>query len=565
MYEDHNPAVCEILKDYGSSESEVLDELKAAARNSGKSIAELAVDAGVMERGELLAAIADFLHCDYLETAPSAISGATLALVPARLARMYAVVPIDENGRILRLIAKDPFNSQIVDDLTFSLDRDIDVLVCDPDWVDGLLVECYGEEEISIEGVLSEVDSGVLDDAGDEKDLSDSDIEALANDTPIIRFVNLVLTQAINDRASDIHFEPFDDEFRIRYRIDGALYEMAPPPRSLAVPVISRIKVLSNLNIAERRVPQDGRIKITLGGRAVDLRVSTLPTQYGESVVLRVLDKSVVHLDLDELGMREEVVSAVRKIASRPNGIFIATGPTGSGKTTTLYSALREINRPEQKIITAEDPVEYEIDGIMQVSVNHHIGFSFAKALRSFLRQDPDKIMIGEIRDLETARIAVQASLTGHLVMSTLHTNDAAGGITRLMDMGLEPYLISAALEAILAQRLVRRVCGSCRSEFLPTEELVKRMEGNLAEFGDRRYAYGTGCEGCNRTGYSGRLGLYELLTVSDAIRDMITESVPTLEIKRGAMEAGMRTLREDGIRAVHGGSTTIEEVLRYT
>ena len=315
--------------------------------------------------------------------------------------------------------------------------------------MDEFVTNIYGEENSSIDDLLAEINT---EDLSDLEDLDEGQLRNQANETPIIRFVNLVLQQAIQDKASDIHFEPFDDVFRIRYRIDGALYEMAPPPKNLAIPVISRIKVISNMNIAERRIPQDGRIKMTIAGRSVDLRVSTLPTQFGESVVLRVLDKSVVNLDLENLSMTEDTMEGIRSLVKRPNGIFIVTGPTGSGKTTTLYSALREVNKPTIKILTAEDPVEYEIDGIMQVSINHQVGLDFASALRSFLRQDPDKIMVGEIRDIETAQIAVQASLTGHVVLSTLHTNDAPGAITRLIDMGLEPFLIAASIEGVLAQ-----------------------------------------------------------------------------------------------------------------
>ena len=390
------------------------------------------------------------------------------------------------------------------------------------------------------------------------------DLTDIANQTPIIRFVNLVLQQAIKDKASDIHFEPFEDQFRIRYRIDGALYEMAPPPRNLAVPVISRVKVLSNMNISETRIPQDGRIKMTIAGRPVDLRVSTLPTQFGESVVLRVLDKSVVNLDLDALTLPDDILTKIRELVARPNGIFIVTGPTGSGKTTTLYSALREVNKVETKILTAEDPVEYEIDGIMQVAVNHQVGLDFARALRAFLRQDPDKIMVGEIRDLETAQIAVQASLTGHVVLSTLHTNDAPGAVTRLIDMGLDAFLISASLEAILAQRLVRRICRSCRTAYEPSPEMIEMLDVDPLEIADKDFFYGEGCPECSNTGYRGRIGLFEMVVVSDAIRELINQKAPTLAIKQKALEQGMRSLRDDGLRAIFDGNATIEEVLKY-
>ena len=441
----------------------------------------------------------------------------------------------------VHLLALDPFNSSIIDDLTFALNLEISIVVCDPVQVSALLDHYYGQEKSSMDDLLGDVG---LDQFENLDDTKEGDLVDAANETPIIRFVNLVLQQAIRAKASDIHFEPFEDEFRIRYRVDGALYEMSPPPKSLALPVISRVKVISELNIAEHRIPQDGRIKMTIEGRAVDLRVSTLPTQFGESVVLRVLDKSAVNLDLDNLGLPENVKTGIRGAVRRPNGIFIVTGPTGSGKTTTLYSALREVNEIDTKILTAEDPVEYEIEGIMQVPVNHQVGLDFARALRAFLRQDPDKIMVGEIRDIETARIAVQASLTGHVVLSTLHTNDAPGAITRLIDMGLEPFLLSASLEFILAQRLVRKICSSCKQEFDPKNEMLQNLGLSRNDLGDRKFYFGSGCEACSNGGYRGRTGLFEMIKVGDTFRELINSGAATLVLKQKAIEQGMRTLR---------------------
>ncbi len=382
---------------------------------------------------------------------------------------------------------------------------------------------------------------------------------------PIIRFVDLILYQAIQDRASDIHFEPFEAEFKIRYRVDGALYEMAPPPRHLALPVISRVKVMANMNIAERRLPQDGRIQKNIAGRAVDLRVSTLPTQYGESVVLRVLDRSSVNLDLEALGMPDYILEYILEVINRPNGIFIVTGPTGSGKTTTLYACLRKINTIDSKLLTAEDPVEYDIEGVMQVPVNEAIGLNFARVLRAFLRQDPDRIMVGETRDLETAQIAIQASLTGHLVFTTLHTNDAPGAITRLIDMGVEPFLISSTLDAVLGQRLIRSICPDCKTDYEPNESLLAQLNLSPHEIGDNHFYYGRGCDNCNHTGYKGRKGIYELLQITDPIRILINERAPSVVLKQKAVELGMVTLRQDGIRSIFEGDTTIEEVLKYT
>tara|TARA_Y200000002_G_scaffold383269_1_gene404630 strand:+ start:5306 stop:6994 length:1689 start_codon:yes stop_codon:yes gene_type:complete len=562
MFEDHNSTIYDIIKAADLLDANVLIELDNSHRKTGKSLANAVIDADLIERSKLLSSIANYLGYQFVENNDISIDDSVASLVSVDVARMYAVVPYELEGTSLKLLAKDPFNQSIVDDLTFSLNKDITIVVCDPRTVDALIIDTYGEENTSIDEIL-----GGLGDKFSEtvEEISEKNLADVANQTPIIRFVNLVLQQAIKDKASDVHFEPFEDQFRIRYRIDGALYEMAPPPKNLAIPVISRIKVLSNMNISESRVPQDGRIKMTIAGRPVDLRVSTLPTQFGESVVLRVLDKSVVNLDLEALSLPSDILSTIRELVNRPNGIFIVTGPTGSGKTTTLYSALREVNTVETKILTAEDPVEYEIDGIMQVAVNHQVGLDFARGLRAFLRQDPDKIMVGEIRDLETAQIAVQASLTGHVVLSTLHTNDAPGAVTRLVDMGLEPFLISASLEAILAQRLVRRICPDCRSAYEPSQELIDMMEVDPLEIADKDFYYGEGCSKCSNTGYRGRVGLFEMIVVSDAIRELINQRAPTLAIRQKALEQGMRSLRNDGLRAIFDGNSTIEEVLKYT
>ncbi len=563
MFEDHNDTVYDIIKGAELIDAAQLDELNESHLHTGKSLADAVIDSGVIERNQILEAIAEYLGYEFLASPPNNVSEEVSSTVRASVARMYAVVPYKVDDTSVELLAQDPFNPAIIDDLTFTLNKDITIVVCNPEHIDTLLINTYGEEDSSIDDILGDLGESFAD--ADDQELSEGDLTDLANQTPIIRFVNLVLQQAIKDKASDIHFEPFEDQFRIRYRIDGALYEMAPPPRNLAVPVTSRVKVLSNMNISETRIPQDGRIKMTIAGRPVDLRVSTLPTQFGESVVLRVLDKSVVNLDLEALSLPDDILQNIRALVDRPNGIFIVTGPTGSGKTTTLYSALREVNDIETKILTAEDPVEYEIDGIMQVAVNHQVGLDFARALRAFLRQDPDKIMVGEIRDLETAQIAVQASLTGHVVLSTLHTNDAPGAVTRLIDMGLEPFLISASLEAILAQRLVRRICKSCRTAYEPGHDLIELLDVDPLEIADKDFFYGEGCAECSNTGYRGRIGLFEMIVVSDAIRELINQRAPTLTIKQKALEQGMRSLRDDGLRAIFDGNSTIEEVLKYT
>ncbi len=470
-------------------------------------------------------------------------------------------IPLSLADNRLKIAMADPLDAYVPDALKLSYGYDIEVFKGNPDDILESLDRIYGSGSQSIENIIEE--------AGKEINIKDGDtvenLKDMASEAPIIRLVNRLIVNAVEIRASDIHFEPFADEFKIRYRIDGALYEMAPPPKHLALPVISRIKVLSGLNIAERRKPQDGRIELRIAGRPIDLRVSTLPTQYGESVVLRVLDRSVVELDLEKLGMGTDILEQVRHLIHQPNGIFIVTGPTGSGKTTTLYSGLKEINTIEEKLLTAEDPVEYDLEGIMQVGVREAVGMTFAGALRAFLRQDPDRIMVGEIRDLETAAMAVQASLTGHLVLSTLHTNDAAGGITRLIDMGVEPFLISSTLIGVLAQRLIRRICVSCKTDYEPSDRELEALNMNRDDLGGRKFYYGKGCTTCNNTGYKGRIGIYELLPISTAVQEIINQRLPTNEIRKQALLEGMTLLRQSGVRKILDGVSTVEEVTQYT
>ena len=559
MFEDHNNSIYEIFLSNKTLTKEQLDELNETHLNTGQSLADTIISSGLIEKTKLLEAVAAYLNYEYVPIPPANIPEEVYRQLRPNLARTYGVVPVEVSDTAITLLAKDPFNNAIIDDLTFTLNKDVTLKVMDPDQVDNLIIQCYGEEDSSIDDLISEISNVDFDEN------SESDAANMANETPIIRFVNLILQQAIRDKASDIHFEPFEDVFRIRYRIDGALYEMAPPPKSLALPVISRIKVLANLNIAEQRIPQDGRIKMTISGRPVDLRVSTLPTQFGESVVLRVLDKSVVNLDLDKLSMTDELVENIRRLVKLPNGIFIVTGPTGSGKTTTLYSALREVNTVDIKILTSEDPVEYEIDGIMQVQINHQVGLDFARCLRAFLRQDPDKIMVGEIRDLETAQIAVQASLTGHVVLATLHTNDATSAVTRLVDIGVKPFLVSASLRAALAQRLVRKICTNCKSVYAPDPRTLQAIGINEIEASKITFYHGDGCPKCNGIGFKGRMGIFEIFIVNEELQQMIYEGRTLVELRTKARELGMRSMREDGIRKVGGGLTTADEVLKVT
>ena len=562
LYLDYNSTIRDIFRQVEGVSQHGLDELyNDQVRDGSHSYAESIISAGLASREDVLSLVAEFLGYELQVGEVAEIEPDILFSIEPDIAHQYRIVPLYRSEGGVHLLAADPFNSAIIDDLTFALDLEIHLIVCDPDHIEELLEKHYTKEESTLSDLLGQVgleDFKGLDEAK-ENELTDA-----ANETPIIRFVNLVMQQAIRAQASDIHFEPFEDEFRIRYRVDGALYEMSPPPRSLALPVISRIKVISELNITEHGIPQDGKIKLTIEGRAVDL-VSLLSPPSSRKAGLRVLDKSAVNLDLDNLGLPDSVKTGIRDAVRRPNGIFIVTGPTGSGKTTTLYSALREVNEIDTKLLTAEDPVEYEIEGIMQVPVNHQVGLDFARALRAFLRQDPDKIMVGEIRDIETARIAVQASLTGHVVLSTLHTNDAPGAVTRLVDMGLEPFLLSASLEFVLAQRLVRKICSGCKEEYMPKKEMLDAIGLKADEIGERKFYYGTGCEECSQAGYRGRTGLFEMIKVTDSFREMINSGAATLVLRQSAIEQGMRTLREDGIRSIFDGESTVEEVLKYT
>ncbi|HEY2124037.1 MAG TPA: GspE/PulE family protein [Chthoniobacterales bacterium] len=543
--------------------SQADDVLNEASLN-GKTIAQAMVDSGFVDEHSFYQTIADALGTEYVDLSQREIPAEILKLVPSGLARLHHALPIGLSGNCLRLALADPLDPQAAEDLRFALGKDIDVVVAPTEQIEERIKQYYGTDTASMEEILKQ-----LGEAGEmlqlRGDATDAAVEAEANATPIIRFVDLIMYQAIQDRASDIHFEPFENEFKIRYRVDGALYEMSPPPRHLALPVISRVKVMANMNIAERRLPQDGRIQKNIAGRSVDLRVSTLPTQFGESVVLRVLDRTTVNLDLEMLGMPDYIHAYILEIIQRPNGIFIVTGPTGSGKTTTLYSCLRKINTIDSKLLTAEEPVEYDLEGVVQVPVNENIGLTFARVLRAFLRQDPDRIMVGETRDLETAQIAIQASLTGHLVFTTLHTNDAPGAVTRLIDMGVEPFLISSTLEAVLGQRLLRSICPNCKTTYQPNDALLAQLEISRSDIGAKKFYYGKGCDSCNQTGYKGRKGIYELMQISDPVRDLINERAPTVVLKQKAIELGMVTLRQDGIRSIFAGDTTIEEVLKYT
>lgn len=558
-----------ILKDLRLVTESQIQEALAIQKETGGAIGEILVERNYITREDLTLALATqsgmevINDLDSLEIPPEVVSR-----VSPSIAQVYRVVPVKFENGVLLIALADPTHLKTLDDLRFLLNCNIQGAVSTEMAVDRAIQKYYSAQE-DIGSILEELNVQMEEVADLVPETSQSidleSIEEMANIAPVRRLLNLILLQAIQDRASDIHFEPFEDEFKVRYRVDGVLYEMVPPPKHLHIAVTSRIKVMSNLNIAERRVPQDGRIELNISGSEVDLRVSTLPTMFGESVVMRVLDRRMVSLEVSQLGLRRDDMEQLMELIYRPHGILLCTGPTGSGKTTTLYAALRERNDVGEKIITTEDPVEYDVEGIMQMNIRTDIGFTFAKAMRAILRQDPDIILVGEIRDLETGEMAIQASLTGHLVFSTLHTNDAPSAITRLIDLGLEPYLINATLEGIIAQRLVRKICPNCKEQYEPTPEALIMLGLRPEEVQGKKFYRGRGCERCNNIGYYGRMAIFEILMVTKAIRQLMLESASIQEIRAASRQFGCRSLRQSGLLAIYDGVTTIEEVTRAT
>jgi len=569
MAEETLSPLLALIKEQSLIDDLQFEEVVAEHKRAGTAVIQILQDFGIMDLDTILQLEANHLGAQVVSLTDTEFSPELLQTIPPNTARMYRCMPIAQFDSTLQVAFTDPLNPARVDELGFIVRKEIQPVIANPAEIEKLIERFYGQDDSdNVSEILKQLgeDTEMAKEVEEIAATEDATAMAdLADAAPIVRFVNLVIMQAVADRASDIHFEPFETEFRIRYRVDGALYEMSPPPKHLAIPVVSRIKVMSNLNISERRIPQDGRIAYNLGNKQIDLRVSTLPTQFGESVVLRVLDRTSVNLELESLGFPKYVYDFVNEVILRPNGIFVVTGPTGCVKTTTLYSCLRRVNTIDSKLLTAEDPVEFDIEGIMQVAINEGAGMTFSRALRSFLRQDPDIIMVGEMRDLETAQISIQASLTGHLVLSTLHTNDSPGAVTRLVDMGVEPFLISSTLMGVLGQRLVRTVCKNCRTPFEPTEAQLSLLNLSPHDLGDKVFYYGRGCSTCNDTGYRGRKGIYELLIVNDPIRTLINERAPTVVVRQKAVELGMVTLREDGLRGIFEGDTTIEEVVKYT
>jgi type IV pilus assembly protein PilB len=539
-------------------------------KQKGGLFGRILLDLGYIRDGDLSIALAAQRGYESVNLEGMEIPPPVIAAVPAQLANTSKVLPIEFDPAKKRLVVAiaSQDNFRALDDLrTFLTGFTIVAKIADPELIDRLLAKYYQAAAEGISQIINNIQDDNtlkgLKDRGASIDIADLAQAADSND--VRNLINLVLLQAIKDKASDIHFEPFEGEFKMRYRIDGVLYEMMPPPSFIAPAISSRIKVMANLDIAERRLPQDGRIELNVNNQPIDLRVNVLPTMFGESVVMRVLDRANVNLDLDKLGLREDDLLMIRQLIRKPNGVVIVTGPTGSGKTTTLYSALRELNDPSSKLITAEDPVEYDIDGVIQCQIKPEIELTFARILRSMLRQDPDVILVGEIRDHETAKIAVEASLTGHMVFSTLHTNDAPSSIARLLDLGLEPFMVTAAIEGIVAQRLVRRICTKCKAEYSPTEEMLMELELRPQDVVGKKFYYGKGCDNCNKTGYKGRQGLYEIMTLDDDMRDMIIKQANTQVLRAEARKRGMRPLRQSGLYAIYDGVTTIEEVVRET
>jgi type IV pilus assembly protein PilB len=557
----------QILVDLGYiNEDQLWDILEEQKQSPGEVIGRVAIRMGLVTDAQVSEALAEQWGMQVVSLKDTTITPKVLELVPETMASIYKIMPVSLKNNVLTVAMADPQNIAALDDLRNFLGYDVRGAVSNPADIQEAIERYYADKQESIEDVISSLeDDEDLDEAHMSRGFDLASLEEMADAAPIRKLLNMVLLLAIKDQASDIHFEPFEDEFKIRVKADGVLYEMVPPPRHLANAIVTRIKVMSNLDIAERRLPQDGRIELNVGGNTVDLRVSVLPTLFGESVVMRVLDRTVVQLDLNKIGIDPGTLSRLRTIIRKPNGIVLVTGPTGSGKTTTLYSVLNELNEISTKIITTEDPVEYEIYGLIQIPVNPDIEVTFANVLRAILRHDPDIVLVGEIRDYETAEISVQSALTGHLVFSTLHTNDAPSAITRLRDMGIPPFLITATVEAILAQRLVRKICVECRTQFEPSDELLMELQLPLEQARKYKFYYGRGCQRCNNTGYKGRTGIYELMEINDDVRDLISADASVDDIRNLARSQGMTSLRESGLKLIFDGISTIDEVVRET
>jgi type IV pilus assembly protein PilB len=562
------------LSDQGVLTPEQAEQILPALLESGRAPEDFLINEGYLEEHSFYHAIATSIGANYIDLSGFELENRLRDKIPVGLARLHRVLPVAEVHGVLYIALSDPLNSEAISELRFALNEDFQISVAPVPRIEELIARYYESTDYATEGFSNLSQKELREQLSELSSKASGQLSDNERAQYVTQIIDSLIDIGIRAKASDIHFEPFEGFMDVRMRVDGTLRSLLTKSdrkaySAISRELISRVKIISNLNIAESRLPQDGRIQrsIIREGKPfpIDLRVSTLPTQFGESVVLRILDRSAVQLDLDKLGVPERVKKTIRDMIKLPNGIIIVTGPTGSGKTTTLYACLREINDPASKLLTAEDPVEYDIDGIMQVPVNEGIGLDFARCLRAFLRQDPDRILVGETRDLETAQIAIQASLTGHLVFTSLHTNDSTGAVTRLIDMGVEPFLISASLELIVAQRLVRRICPKCLEPYEPTDDELSLLGLSAHEVGDKQFYKGRGCEDCNETGYKGRKGIYETLRLNDTLREMVNQRAPGVVLRQKAIELGMRTLREEGLQAIFDGETTVEEVLKYT
>jgi type IV pilus assembly protein PilB len=561
----------QILKEMELVNEGQIQEALAIQKKEGGAIGDILIRLGYITPEDLILALGAQMGMEVINIEEMEIPDEIIDMISPFMAKAYQVIPVSMEDNVLTVAMSNPHNINVIDDLRYMLKCEIKPVLATDEAIQSALDKYYAGKQETLGDVMKDFGQELGIDMQQQfmtisgQKVQVHNIEDLANSPPVVKLLNLILLHAIREHTSDIHFEPFEGDFKVRYRVDGVLYEMQSPPPHLALALTSRIKVMANLDISETRLPQDGRIMLSIAGKPVDLRVSTLPTMFGESVVLRVLDRSWVSLDLDTLGFRDDDLKLIKRLFDLPHGIIIVTGPTGCGKTTTLYSGLNYLNSPEWKIITTEDPVEYDLDGIIQCQINEDIGVTYANLLRTILRQDPDIILVGEIRDLETAQIAIEAALTGHLVLTTLHTNDAPSSITRLIDLGVEPFLACATLEAIIAQRLVRRICPKCKVEIQPTEEMLMEIGLRPEDIKGKKFCWGKGCSNCNNTGYKGRMAITEILLITDRIKELIMRNASTEQLRIAAREQGMKTLRDSGILAIYDGHTTIEEVVRET
>ncbi len=551
----------ELLRSLNVIEADDVSRAVSMQEKTGKNLDTILVESGIAEEGKILETLSSHLGVETVDISRLELLAEVLREVPIKFVYRFNILPVERRGNTLRVATADPLNFHALDDLRLLLKCDIEPLLAPSDDIQAAIKQYYGIGGDTVEGMLEQ------DEVDEEEATEKSNIEDLSEDASIIRFVNQIMTEAVVDRATDIHFEPFEEELRIRYRIDGLLYEAAVPPsiRRYQAAVISRIKIMADMNIAEKRLPQDGRINIKSGNIEFDLRVSTVPTPYGETIVIRILNRDSTIFDLKQLGFDDYSLTKFNGLISKPHGIILVTGPTGSGKTTSLYATLSKLNNMDVKILTIEEPIEYHLRGIVQVQVIPKIGLTFASVLRAFLRQDPDIILVGETRDHETAEIAIQSALTGHLVFTTLHTNDAAGAITRLVDMGVEPYLVSSSVIGVVAQRLMRKICPHCREEFTPEHDLLRGLDLDVPQYKDSKYYHGRGCEECKFLGYRGRTAIYEIMGMTEDLRELTVQRVPASKIKEQALADGLKTLRMNALEKVHAGESTLEELIRVT